>query len=390
MSFKRKSRLTQEGWYFVVVLGLVLVRASMKDLNLMLAFAGMMAGAIYFNWFLLRIMMRRLSIRRRLPASVSTGETAIIELEATNPHRATAVAVEETFRLAGSNSRADQGRGTAIFAQMAAKQPTTVEYRVRFGRRGRYQFDQIRATSRFPLRLVSRTIVFEQPEELIVLPKLGRLTSRWTQVRRGAEPGPTRVLQRHGPTEGDFYAMRDWRAGDSRRWIHWRTTARRGTLMVRQFEQPRSENLTLLLDLWRPEKPTPADDDTVELAVSFAATIAADICRRGGCQLLLAVAGKELVSLAGGASRALARDVLAALAVAEADCHGRLPKLLERGVDEGPSGGRMVLISTRPQSQHSANAMAEAVDQPKQAAALARMLRIDASSDELFEYFQVE
>src|SRR5437763_6115981 len=102
MLFKRRTRLTQEGWYFVVVLALVLVRASMKDINLMLAFAGMMVGALYFNWFSLRMMFRRLSIRRQLPESVAAGDVAVIGLEATGKHRSTAVVCEDSFQLAGS------------------------------------------------------------------------------------------------------------------------------------------------------------------------------------------------------------------------------------------------------------------------------------------------
>ena len=121
--------------------------------------------------------------------------------------------------------------------------------------------------------------------------------------------------------------------------------------MVRQFEQPRSENLTLLVELWRPEKLEPRDEDTIELAVSFAATIAADVCRRGGCQLRVGIVGEELTTLGGGASRALARDVLERLALAEASPRERLGDLVRRGLEDGPVGGRIVLVSTRPEAR---------------------------------------
>ena len=128
------------------MLALVLVRASMKDINLMLAFAGMMVGALYFNWFALRMMFRRLSIRRRLPESVAAGDVAVIEMEATGPHRATAVEIEDSFQLAGSRRREDRGSGFApSFHKSLRGQPARAEYRVRFGRRGRYEFGPIRA-----------------------------------------------------------------------------------------------------------------------------------------------------------------------------------------------------------------------------------------------------
>jgi uncharacterized protein (DUF58 family) len=385
-----RSRLTREGWYFIVVLALVLVRASMKDINLMLAFAGMMVGALYFNWFALRLMFRRLSIRRRLPESVSAGDVAIIELEASCPRRATAIAVEDAFRFAGSDRKGDRGTAAAIFPQINRSQAAGADYRVRFGRRGRYEFGPLKAASRYPLRLVSRTVQFAARDELIVLPRLGRLTNRWTQVRRGPEPGPRRVLQRQGLTEGDFYGMRDWRAGDSRRWIHWRTSARRGSLMVRQFEQPRSENLTLLVELWQPQSPEAKHDEAVELAVSFAATVIADICHRGGCQLHVVIAGRDVSTFVGGASRSLARDLLKKLALAEASQHDQLTDLTRRGVKNGAGGGRIVLVSTRPSPANEAARISVGASSPQEKNALARLFRLDASSDEIFEYFQID
>lgn len=385
-----RSRLTREGWYFVVVLALILVRASMKDINLMLAFAGMMVGALYFNWFALQLMFRRLSIRRRLPESVSAGDVAIIELEGKCSRRAMAIAVEDTFGLAGSDRKEDRGTAAAIFPQINRSQAARADYRVRFGRRGRYEFGPLSAASRYPLRLVSRMIQFAARDELIVLPRLGRLTNRWTQIRRGPEPGPRRVLQRQGLTEGDFYGMRDWRAGDSRRWIHWRTSARRGSLMVRQFEQPRSENLTLLVELWQPELPEPKHEDAVELAVSFAATVIADVCRRGGCQLQVAIAGSDVSTLGGGASRSLARDLLKQLALSKASSREQLLELTRRGLERGGSGGRIVLVSTRPSPADEAARLSAAAASLQEQNALARLFRVNASSDEIFEYFQID
>jgi uncharacterized protein (DUF58 family) len=382
--------LTREGWYFVVVLALVLVRASMKDINLMLAFAGMMIGALYFNWFALRVAFRRLSIRRRLPEAVSAGDVAIIELEAECTRRVTGIVVEDAFRLAGSDRKEDRGTAAAIFPQINRSQPARSDYRLRFGHRGRYEFGPLKASSRFPLRLVSRAIQFPARDELIVLPRLGRLTNRWTQIRRGPEPGPRRVLQRQGLTEGDFYGMRDWRAGDNRRWIHWRTSARRGSLMVRQFEQPRSENLTLLVELWQPSAPEPKHDDAVELAVSFAATVVADVCRRGGCQLHFAIAGSDVAALAGGASRSLARDLLIQLALAEASPREQFAELLRRGVERGAPGGRIVLISTRPSPADEMDRLSAAASSPQEQSALTRLSRIDASSDQILDYFQID
>ena len=124
-----------------------------------------------------------------------------------------------------------------------------------------------------------------QCETLIVLPRLGRLTEGWAGRRLEAFAGVDRRSLRPG-MEGDFYGVREWRSGDSRRLIHWRRSARLGKLVVRQFAQPRSRDVAVVLDVWQPERPTAEQLDNVELAVSFAATVLADVCRKGGQRLV--------------------------------------------------------------------------------------------------------
>jgi uncharacterized protein (DUF58 family) len=391
MRTKRRSRLTREGLYFVIVMTFVLIRGSMKEINLMLVVAGMMAGALYFDWWSVRMMLQRLTIRRRLPESVAAGDMLIVELEAQSPNRCTAVEVEDRFALAGSERAEDRGRALAMFPQIAAglkTLATRAEYRVRFGRRGVYEFDTLKAASRYPFRLVSCGMKFSQPQRLTVLPRLGQLTSRWMALRRGADPGLHRARQRRGLTEGDFYGLRDWRPGDSRRWIHWRTSARRGNLMVRQFEQPRNEDLVLLLDLWKPPEPSHAADDNVELAISFAATIAADACRRGGSQLAVATLGETVHAVSGGASRTFAQDVLSHLAVVEAGGAADVGDLWQRAASAAPSSAQVVWISTRPASEQERERLAAAATQGRLSPA--NMLRVDCSSEELFEYFRID
>ncbi len=68
-----------------------------------------------------------------------------------------------------------------------------------------------------------------------------------------------------------FRGLRDYVAGDDRRNIHWRTTARTGRLMIRQFEETRRAHLMVILDAaaqsW-------ATAEEFELGVSVAASLA--------------------------------------------------------------------------------------------------------------------
>src|SRR5438445_186493 len=48
--------------------------------------------------------------------------------------------------------------------------------------------------------------------------------------------------------EAEFHGLRQFRAGDSPRWIHWRTSARTGELVVREFDHGTHNDLVLILE----------------------------------------------------------------------------------------------------------------------------------------------
>jgi uncharacterized protein (DUF58 family) len=232
--------------------------------------------------------------------------------------------------------------------------------------------------------------VLDDPvSELIAYPRLGRLTIGWTRRYGEAAHGSRRVMHRQGRMEGDYHGLRDFRSGDSRRWIHWRTSARRGELMVRQFEQQRNQDLCLLVELWQMPQPTPRELESVELAVSFAATIISDRCRRAGSYLLCATAGQQPSFTRGPASSALLQESLESLAVAEAGTADHLPKLLEQSLEVIRPATSIVIISTRPVDIRSPR-FAQVWHDPRKKNWSGKVLAIDTSSEQLGEYFVME
>jgi uncharacterized protein (DUF58 family) len=107
---------------------------------------------------------------------------------------------------------------------------------------------------------------------------------------------------------GEFESLREFRAGDDPRDIHWRTSARRGRRFVRQFEGNTGRTVVLALDDAQAKEALPGRDPSApfEAAVSLAAS-AALLLLRQGFQVGLVSSGTLLAPGAGNlqASRIL-------------------------------------------------------------------------------------
>lgn len=353
MTLKRRrysTSLTFEGCCFVIIAGFILAGAITRQINLLMVLFGLLAGAFVAHGLLVRSIVRRIQVKRRLPKSISAGELLVVELSATNQRRwlgAWAVAATDTLRREGTTTGKRTLRPRALWSHLPPGETCTTTYRGRIVQRGRYQFGPLQVSSRFPFGFLRSRAMFDANDSLIVYPRLGQLTAAWRRWQEGLETGSGRNSPRQGLLEGDFYGLRDWRSGDSRRWLHWRTSARRQTPVVRQFEQQRDRGLAILLDLWQPEQPGEDELDAVEIATSLAATIATELCRAGGRRLLVASTGRRPWIIEGPASMALLDEIMASLATSEAASHDYLSNSLSELLDRVRRSTQVMIIGTR-------------------------------------------
>jgi uncharacterized protein (DUF58 family) len=127
------------------------------------------------------------------------------------------------------------------------------------------------------LGLVRRAQRWSDPVELFVHPPTVRLRPSAAGLVRDLEGEVTAAI-----TNNDlaFHALRPYEPGDDRRYVHWRTTARVGRLMVRQFNETRRSELVLLHAAESAGYAADGDDE-FELGVSVLASIAAQVLRDG-------------------------------------------------------------------------------------------------------------
>jgi uncharacterized protein (DUF58 family) len=344
-----RMRLSREGVYYCLVVLAVLSGAVGRQLNLLMLVGSVLAGPFLFSLIYGRLALRRLAVERKLPTHLHAAERLAVDVSVTNHRRwlgVWGVEVQDVVRREEASGLAEQVSAAVFFTHVASGETSQVRYAGRLPRRGRYRFGPLRLVSRFPLGLVRHSRTVPDTSTLIVHPKLGRLTQNWAHIARENASGGQR-MQRRGLLEGEFHGLRDWRAGDSRRWIHWRTSARRGVLVVRQFERRRSEDLAVLVDLWQPQDPSEAERENVETAVSFVASVIAEACGQLGRQLVLSVAAEQSLHHSGPASPMFFREQMDALSLVAPHGLAEFPRSLGRSLAMVPDSMSTLVVSTR-------------------------------------------
>lgn len=118
-----------------------------------------------------------------------------------------------------------------------------------------------------PLGLFERTHDRRQAVELFVHPRTTSLEGLSLGHMRDLEGLPAQHLSRD---DVSFHALREYQPGDDLRHVHWKSTARVGTLMVRQYEETRRSHFIVALSTSPDEYRSP---DELELAISVAGSI---------------------------------------------------------------------------------------------------------------------
>ncbi|MFM9876435.1 MAG: DUF58 domain-containing protein [Rhodoglobus sp.] len=191
---------------------------------------------------------------------VVVGEIASGHLLATNPGRRRALGVTVEVPV---------GPGLVALALPGLARGASVEreFAIPTVRRGLVQIGPVRTVRADPVGLVRRELVWADVAELFVHPRTIGIPSLSTGLIRDLEGKPTRDLSNN---DVSFHALREYVPGDDRRYIHWKSTARTGSYMVRQFEETRRSHLVVALSLASSDYAT---DVEFEMAVSVAGSL---------------------------------------------------------------------------------------------------------------------
>jgi uncharacterized protein (DUF58 family) len=112
--------------------------------------------------------------------------------------------------------------------------------------RGRYSFEDVRVEIADPFVLESVDVGLPAPGALLVYPRLVRLDRLFSDSGMHSHDGRRLLLRRQSGFE--LHGVREYAQGESLRHVHWRSTARRGQLMVKELEDAPRDEIAVLLD----------------------------------------------------------------------------------------------------------------------------------------------
>lgn len=327
-------RPTRDGWWCVFAAVGLGVAAVNTGNNLAYLLCSMLLALIIVSGMLSDLTIRGLQVTVTLPDAIHATQPALVTIVLANRKRRLAsysVALEaldrplpgplsgrigrfarwrprrtldDRLRAIGLKDRRGLGtpRRLAYVARIPAGTERVVGWEITLAARGRRRLPRLRATTAFPFGLfvkIGPPLLFD--EEVLVYPAVHPVRPREIREAASGEAAARRRGRGH-----DLYNLRAYRAGDEPHLIHWPTTAKSGSLMVRELEEDATEDTRIVLT-----GTGTAAGERLERALSEAASLAVHLLRSG--------TGVELAGAAGAVpldrGRGQERRILTALAL---------------------------------------------------------------------------
>jgi uncharacterized protein (DUF58 family) len=274
----RRLSFTREGKIIVVLSVGVGFAAINTGNNLLYLLLGWLLSFIIASGILSEMTLRALTVDRRPPPRIFAGEPFLMEVVIKNgkPNRASySIEVEDLQGKTPIDKR-------CYFLKIPEAKSQRTSYRHTFVKRGQYTLTGYRLATKFPFALFRKSRDVEAPLEILVYP-----------ARVAVPRPPPRALTRGDAIadrlgrRGEFFGLRESRVGDDRRDVHWKSSARTGRLLVREYEDELARRVVIAVDNALPQDVREAVTDghvtpiqeaqvtAVERGISVAASLAA-------------------------------------------------------------------------------------------------------------------
>jgi uncharacterized protein (DUF58 family) len=237
---RRKFRLTREGRAFLFITVGVGLAAVNTGNNLLFLVLGLLLSLLLVSGVLSDLALWKLQIKRKLPTRLFVGTSSLMDVALLNEKRwLSSLSVEIIDEMDGVETQ------SARFLRVSPGQTEVESYRFASRRRGIVELGTARVLTRYPFGLIEKGYTIFLPDEFVVYPQLlDHVATPATRPMQG-DAAPIHQTGRGSEFAG---SVRFYREGDEARDIHWKRTASRGELVVREHEQDSNALVTLTVN----------------------------------------------------------------------------------------------------------------------------------------------
>lgn len=302
MRRRRRYHLGPAFWIYCLLMILVALVAVNGGFNLLFWIFGAMMAGLIVSGIISGGMMMRLGAARLLPDHAVAGRPVVLRYRVRHAAR-----LLPAFGIFVDEAATGRDRPVAVAAPawiMHVGPGETVhgEACLPAPERGVLRFGAIRLWTTFPFGFVRKSVEIEQPQRLLVFPRI--LPLRPDAMRLVAPPGTVgQRVTAHAGAGDDFYGLREHRPGDGLRHIAWKRTANRDNLLCIERTRPNPPRLRVVIDLRTPTAELavapgePFDGRALEeTAISLAASLV-HAAERQGFEVGLSVLGPAIAPI---------------------------------------------------------------------------------------------
>jgi len=273
----RRLSFTREGRIVVVIAVAIGFAAINTGNNLLYLLLGWILSFIIASGLLSEATLKKLAVSRRPPPRVWANEPFLMEVVIENQKAKRAsysIEVEDLVDGKPLDKR-------CYFLKIPEGKTQRTSYRHTFGKRGLYTLSGYRLATKFPFALFRKSRDVETPVDVLVYPARVVVPRPPQRAHTRGDATNARMGRR-----GEFFGLREHRTGDDRRDVHWKSSARSGRLMVREYEDELARRIAIAVDNALPKAVREAIEDgavlpaheaeiaAVERAISVAASLA--------------------------------------------------------------------------------------------------------------------
>ncbi|RCK75709.1 MAG: hypothetical protein ANABAC_1000 [Anaerolineae bacterium] len=317
-------------------------------------------GAVWiFAWLYSLFALRGLRLSRVARFHrAQVGQIFEERIEVTNHSRVT-----KLWLAIHDESALPEAQGSRVISYLKPKETRSYFVRTRLVKRGFYSLGPTRIVAGDPFGLFMVDKVFPAKEHLLVYPMTMEIKDFPNPA--GWISGGEAMRRKTHQITPNAAGVREYMSGDPLNRIHWLSTARRGRLMVKEFELDPLSEVWIFLDadknfqygkvdyqydfqpreLWRPVVKLPLPGATFEYQIVIAASLARHFLRKGRAVGLAAKGRNFHVSVAERGFRQLGK-LLEMFAILEPEGDLPLPVLVESQGRLLPRGSTTILISS--------------------------------------------